>query len=57
MLWFKDGDRNTVFHVVVNRRNNSSRIHRLRIVNEVIEDPKLIEIIFRTFIKLFRVYY
>jgi len=30
MLWFKDGDRNTVIsHVVVKRRNNSSGIHRL----------------------------
>jgi len=43
MLWFKDGDRNTAFfHVVVKRRNNSSRIHRLRIDNEVTEDSKLI---------------
>jgi len=31
------------FNVVVNRRNNSSGIHRLRIDNVVIEDPKLIE--------------
>ena len=30
MLWFKDGDQNTVFfHVVVKRRNNSSGTHRL----------------------------
>ena len=44
MLWFKDGDRNIAFfHALVKRRNNSSRIHRLRIDNEVIEDPKLIE--------------
>jgi len=44
MLWFKDGDRNTTFfYVVVKRRNNSSGIHRLRIDNEVTEDPKLIE--------------
>jgi len=44
MLWFKDGDQNTAFfHVVVNRRNNSSGIHRLQIDNEVIEDPKLIK--------------
>jgi len=44
MLWFKDGDRNTAFfHVTVNKRNNSSGIHRLWIDNEVIEDPKLIE--------------
>jgi len=44
MLWFKDGDRNTsFFHAVVKRRNNSSGIHRLRIDNEVTEDPKLIE--------------
>jgi len=44
MLWFKDGDRNTIFfHVVVKRRNNSSRIHCLRIDNEATEDPKLIE--------------
>ena len=44
MLWFKDEDRNTTFffHVVVNRRNSSSEIHRLRLDNEVIEDPKLI---------------
>jgi len=28
---------------MVKRRNNSSGIHRLRIDNEVIEDPKLIE--------------
>jgi len=28
---------------VVKRRNNSSGIHRLRIDNEVIEDPKLVE--------------
>ena len=28
---------------MVKRRNNSSRIHHLRIENEVIEDPKLIE--------------
>jgi len=42
MLWFKDEDQNTVFfHVVVKRRNSSSRIHRLRIDNEVIEDHKL----------------
>jgi len=31
------------FHVVVKRRNNSSGIHRLRIDNEVTEDPKLIK--------------
>ena len=44
MLWFKDGDRNIVFfHVVVKRRNKSNGIHRLRIDNEVIEDPQLIE--------------
>jgi len=44
MLWFKDGDRNTTFfHVVVKRRNNSGGIHRLRIDNVVIEDPKIIE--------------
>jgi len=44
MLWFKDGDRNTVFfHTLVKRINNSSGIHRLWIDNEVIEDPKLIE--------------
>jgi len=44
MLWFKDGDRNmTLFHVVVKRRNNSSRIHHLWIDNEVTGDPKLIE--------------
>ena len=44
MLQFKDGDKNTAFfHVVVNRRNNSSGIHRLRIDNEVLEDSKLIE--------------
>jgi len=43
MLWFKDGDRNTAFfHVVVKRRNNSSGIYRVRIDNEVIEDPQLI---------------
>jgi len=43
MLWFKDGNRNTAFfHVVVKRRNNSSGINCLRIDNEVIEDPKLI---------------
>jgi len=44
MLWFKDGDRNTVFfHAMVKRRYNSSGIHRLRIDNEVTEDPKIIE--------------
>jgi len=44
MFWFKDGDRNTVFiNAMVKRRNNSSGIHRLRIDNAVIEDPKLIE--------------
>jgi len=44
MFWFKDGDRYTsFFYVVVKRRNNSSGIHRLRIDNEVIEDPKFIE--------------
>jgi len=44
MLWFKDGGRKTTFfHVVVNRRNNSSWIHHLWIDNEVTEDPKLIE--------------
>ena len=45
MLRFKDEDRNTTFffYVVVKRRNNSSGIHRLRIDNEVIEDPKLIK--------------
>jgi len=44
MLWFKDRDINTAFfHVVVKRINNSSGIHRLRIGNVVIEDPKLIE--------------
>jgi len=44
MFSFKDKDKNTsFFHVVVKRRNNSSRIHRLRIDNAVIEDPKLIE--------------
>ena len=44
MLWFKDGDWNTIFfHVVVKRRNNYSGIHRLQIDNEVTEDPKLIE--------------
>jgi len=44
MLWFKDGDRNTAFfHVVVKRRNNSTKIHYLRIDNVVIEDHKLIE--------------
>ena len=44
ILWFKDGDRNTAFlHAVVKRINNYSEIHRLRIDNEVIEDPKLIE--------------
>jgi len=44
MLWFKDGDQNTVFsHAVVKRRNNSSGIHHLRIDNEVTGDPKLIE--------------
>ena len=30
-------------HAVVKRRNNSSGIHRLRIQNVVIENPKLIE--------------
>jgi len=54
MLWFKDGDRNTAFFlVVVKRRNNSSGIHRLRIDNVVIEDPKLIEEHILDFIKLF----
>ena len=44
MIWFKDGDRNVVFfHVAVKRIHNSSGIHRLRIDNEVIEHPKLIE--------------
>ena len=44
MLWFEDGDRNIAFfYVVVKRWNNSSGIHRLRINNVVIEDPKLIE--------------
>jgi len=44
MLWFKDGDRNTsFFHAMVKRRNNYSEIHRLRINNKVIEDPKLIK--------------
>jgi len=44
MLWFKDGDRNIAFfHVEVKRRNNSSGIHRLRIDNEIMEDPKIIE--------------
>ena len=44
ILWFKDRDQNTTFvHALVKRRNNSSGIHRLRIENEVIEDPKLIE--------------
>ena len=44
MLWFKDGDQNTAFfHAMVKRRNNSSGIHRLRIDNEVTEDPKIIE--------------
>ncbi|XP_068498364.1 uncharacterized protein [Phaseolus vulgaris] len=44
MLWFKDGDRNTsFFHAVMKMRNNSRGIHRLRIDNAIIEDPKLIE--------------
>ena len=44
MLWLKDGDRNTAFfHAVVKRRNNSGGIHRLRIDNVVIVDPKIIE--------------
>ena len=48
MLWFKDRDQNTTFfHVVVKRRNNYSRIHHLRIDNEVIEDHMW------TFIKIF----
>jgi len=44
MLWFKYEDRNIAFfHVVVERRNNSSGIHCLQIDNEVTVDPKLIE--------------
>jgi len=54
MLWFKDEDQNTsFFHVVVKRRNNFNGSHRLRIDNEVIEDPKLIEDHILTFIKNF----
>ena len=44
MLWFKYGNRNIAFfHAVIKRRNNSSGIHYLRIDDEVIKDPKLIE--------------
>jgi len=44
MLWFKDGDKTTVFfHAVVKTRNNSNGINILRDENFVIEDPKLIE--------------
>jgi len=55
MLWFKDGDRNTVFfHVVVKKRNNSNGIHCLQIDNEVIEDHQLIGDHILDFIKIFR---
>jgi len=54
MLWFKDEYQNTAFfHAMVNRKNNSTGIHRLRIDNEVIEDHKLIEDHILTFIKIF----
>ena len=41
------------FHDVVKRHNNSSGIHRLQTDNGVIEDSKLIVIIFWIFIEIF----
>jgi len=44
MLWFKDGDKNTVFLSCYGyKRNNYSGIRRLRDDNVVFEDSKLIE--------------
>ena len=42
---------------MVKRRNNSNEIHRLRIDNEVIEDPQLIEDHILNFIKIFMLVY